>query len=123
MRASHTGRKASPLFEVAPVFVRLDYVARFIVKAVTVATPLSQQPLVPAYEHECRAQSSRSASDDDGVENLRVGRARRVGCDHNGDLKSSTTAQNENQDERAYQGNDQGTDAPEAVGEECEHYP
>jgi hypothetical protein len=46
-----------------------------------------------------------------------------VGCDHNGDLKSSTTAQNENQDERAYQRNDQGTDAPEAVGEECEHYP
>jgi hypothetical protein len=74
-------------------------------------------------EHECRAQSSRSASDDDGVEDLRVGRARRVGCDHNGDLKSSTTAQNENQDERAYHGNDQGTDAPEAVGEECEHYP
>ena len=44
-----------------------------------------------------------------------------MGCDHNGDLKSSTTAQNENQDERAYHGNDQGTDAPEAVGEECEH--
>ena len=43
----------------------------------------------------------RAAADDDGVEDLRVGRARQVGCDHNGDLKSSTTAQNENQDERA----------------------
>ena len=74
-------------------------------------------------EHERRAQTRRSAADDDGVEDFRVGRAGRLGCDHNGDLKSSTTAQNENQDERAYHGNNQGTDAPEAVGEECEHYP
>jgi hypothetical protein len=73
-------------------------------------------------EHGRRAQSGRSASDDDGVEDLRVGRARRVGCDHYGDLKSSATAQNENQDERAYHGNGQGTDAPESVGEECELY-
>jgi hypothetical protein len=33
MRASHTERKASPLFEIAPVFVRLDHIARFIVNA------------------------------------------------------------------------------------------
>ena len=76
-----------------------------------------------APSHERRAQSRRPAADDDGVEDFRVGRAGRVGCDHNGDLKSSATAQDENQDERAYHGNNQGTDAPEAVGEECEHYP
>jgi hypothetical protein len=74
-------------------------------------------------EHECRAQTRRPAADDDGVEDFRVGRAGRLRCDHNGDLKSSATAQNENQHERAYHGNNQGTDAPEAVGEECEHYP
>ena len=74
-------------------------------------------------EHERRAQTRRPAADDDGVEDFRVGRAGRLGCDHNGDLKSSATAQDENQDERAYHGNNQGTDAPEAVGEECEHYP
>jgi hypothetical protein len=45
------------------------------------------------------------------------------GCDHNRDLKSSATAQDENQDERAHYGNNQGTDAPETVGKECEHYP
>src|SRR6476620_3394904 len=38
-------------------------------------------------------------------------------------LKSSATAQNENQHERAHHGNNQGTDATEAVGEECEHDP
>jgi len=72
---------------------------------------------------ECRAQTRRPAADDDGVEDFRVERAKRLGCDHNGDLKSSATAQDENQQERAYHGNNQGTDAPEAVGEECEHYP
>jgi hypothetical protein len=46
----------------------------------------------------------------------------RLGCGHNGDLKSSATAQDENQDERSNNGNNQGTDAPQAVGEECEHY-
>ena len=38
-------------------------------------------------------------------------------------LKSSATAQNENQHERSDHGNNQGTDAPEAVGEEREHLP
>ena len=38
-------------------------------------------------------------------------------------LKSSTNAQNEDQNERTYQRNNQGTDAPEAVGEEREHFP
>ena len=74
-------------------------------------------------EHERGAQTCRSAANDDGVEDFCVGRAGRLGCDHNGDLKSSATAQDENQDERAYHRNNQGTDAPEAVGEECEHYP
>jgi hypothetical protein len=74
-------------------------------------------------EHECRAQTSRPAADDNGVENFCVRRGGRLGCDHKGDLKSSATAQDENQHERAYHGNNQGTDAPEAVGEECEHYP
>jgi hypothetical protein len=68
-------------------------------------------------EYQRRAQASRSAADDDGVENFRVGKAGRLGWDHNGDLKSSATAQNENQDERAHHGNNQGTDAPETVGE------
>src|SRR5258708_9733601 len=40
-----------------------------------------------------------------------------------GILKSSATAQNENQHERSDHGNNQGTDAPEAVGEEREHLP
>jgi hypothetical protein len=74
-------------------------------------------------EHERRAQTRRPAADDDGVEDFRVGRSGRLRCDHNGDLKSSATAQGENQHERTYHGNNQGTDAPEAVGEECEHYP
>jgi hypothetical protein len=74
-------------------------------------------------EHEGRAQPRWPATDDDGVENFRVGREGRLGCDHNSDLKSSATAQNENQHERDDHGNNQGTDAPEAVGEECEHYP
>jgi hypothetical protein len=52
-------------------------------------------------EHERRAQTRRPAADDDCVEDFRVGRAGRLGCDHNGDLKSSATAQDENQDERA----------------------
>ena len=73
-------------------------------------------------EHERRAQTSRPAADDDGVEDFCVGRAGRLGCDHNGDLKSSATPQDENQDERSNNGNNQGTDAPQAVGEECEHY-
>jgi hypothetical protein len=68
-------------------------------------------------EYQRRAQARRPAADDDGVEDLRIERARGVGCNHNGDLKSSATAQNENQDERAHHGNNQGTDAPEAVGE------
>jgi hypothetical protein len=74
-------------------------------------------------EHERRAQPRRPAADDDRVKNFRVGRAGRLGCDHSGDLKSSATAQDENQHERAYHGNNQGTDAPEAVGEEREHLP
>jgi hypothetical protein len=74
-------------------------------------------------EHERRAQPCRPAADDDGVKNFRVGKARRLRCDHSVNLKSSATAQNENQHERAHHGNNQGTDTPEAVGEECEHYP
>jgi hypothetical protein len=72
-----------------------------------------------AASSKCAARDSR---DDDRVEDFRVGRARRLGCDHNDDLKSSATAQDENQDDRAYHGDNQGTYAPEAVGEECEHY-
>ena len=74
-------------------------------------------------EHECRAQTRRPATDDDNVEDLRVGRRARLWCDHNSDLKRSATAEDENQDKRARYGNNQGPDAPEAVGEECEHYP
>jgi hypothetical protein len=74
-------------------------------------------------EHERRAQPRGPAADDDGVKNFCVRSAGRLGCDHNGNLESSATAQDENQHERAYHGNNQGTDAPEAVGEECEHYP
>ena len=73
-------------------------------------------------EHERRAHTRRPAADDDGVEDFRVGRAGRLGCDHNGDLKRSATAQDENQHKGAYHGNNQGTDAPKSVGEECEHY-
>ena len=58
-----------------------------------------------ATEHERRAQTRRPATDDDGVENFRVGRGGRLGCDHNSDLKSSATAEDENQDERAHHGN------------------
>jgi hypothetical protein len=47
----------------------------------------------------------------------------RLWCDHNSVLKSSATAEDENQDKRARYGNNQRPDAPEAVGEECEHYP
>jgi len=72
-----------------------------------------------AASSKCAARGSR---DDDRVEDFRVGRAKRLRCDHNGDLKSSATAQDENQDERGHYGNNQGTDAPEAVGKECEHY-
>ena len=68
-------------------------------------------------------RTRRPAADDDGVEDLRVAGPGRLGCDLNGDLKSSATAQDENQDERAHHGNNQGTEAPEAVGKECEHYP
>jgi hypothetical protein len=50
-------------------------------------------------EHQRRAQTCRAATDDDGVENFRVGRGGRLGCDHNSDLKGSATAQDENQDE------------------------
>jgi len=74
-------------------------------------------------EHERRAQTRRPAADDDSVEDYRVGREGRLGCDHNSDLKSSATAQDENQYERAYHRNNQGTDTPKSVGEECEHYP
>jgi hypothetical protein len=63
-----------------------------------------------------------SAADDDSIEHFCVRNAGRLGWDHNGDLKSSATAQDENQHDRAYYGNNQGTDAPQAVGEECEHY-
>ena len=73
-------------------------------------------------EHERRAQPRRPAADDDGVKDFRVGMAGRLGCGHNGDLKSSATAEDENQHKRAYHGNNQGTDAPKSVGEECEHY-
>src|SRR5512132_1128595 len=38
-------------------------------------------------EHERRAQARRSASDNDGVKNFRVGKARRLGRDHNGNSK------------------------------------
>src|SRR6478672_2018707 len=38
-------------------------------------------------EHERRAQPRRPAADDDGVKNFRVGKARRLGCDHNGNSK------------------------------------
>src|SRR4029077_13196458 len=69
-------------------------------------------------EHERRAQTRWPATDHDGVENFRVGKARRMRCYHNSDLKSSATAEDENQDERAHNGNDQGTDAPKSVGEE-----
>jgi len=74
-------------------------------------------------EHERRAQPRRPAADDDRVKNFRVRRAGWLGCDHSADLKSSATAQDENQHKRAYHGNNQGTDAPKSVGEECEHYP
>jgi hypothetical protein len=74
-------------------------------------------------EDQCRAQARRAAADDDGVKDFRVGRAGRLGCGHNRDLKSSATAQDGNQHKRAYHGNNQGTDAPKSVGEECEHYP
>jgi hypothetical protein len=43
-------------------------------------------------EHERRAQARRPAADDDRVKDPPAGRARRVGCDHNRDLKSSTSA-------------------------------
>jgi hypothetical protein len=74
-------------------------------------------------EDQCRAQARRAAADHDGVKDFRVGRAGWLGCGHNGDLKSSATAQDENQHKRAYYGNNQGTDAPKSVGEEREHYP
>ena len=93
---------------------------RFIARMSCIADKHAAQT---STEHERRAQTRRPTADDDGVEDLRVKRAGRLGCDHNGDLESSATAQDENQDERAHQGNNQGTDAPEAVGEECEHYP
>jgi len=73
-------------------------------------------------EHERRAHTRRPAADDDGVEDFRVGRAGWLGCGHNGDLKSSATAEDENQHKGAYHGNNQGTDAPKSVREECEHY-
>ena len=38
-------------------------------------------------EHERRAQPRRPTADDDGVKNFRVGKARRLGCDHNGNSK------------------------------------
>jgi hypothetical protein len=56
-------------------------------------------------EHEGRTQTCRPATDDDNVEDFRVGRGARLWCDHNSDLKSSATAENENQDERAHHGN------------------
>ena len=74
-------------------------------------------------EHERRAQTRRPATDDDNVEDFRVGRGARLWCDHNSDLKSSAAAEDEYQDKRARYRNNQGPDAPEAVGEECEHYP
>ena len=60
-------------------------------------------------------------SDDGGVEDLRRRKGETDECDHS-HLESSTTAQHKNQEERAYHGNNQGSDAPEAVGKECEHY-
>jgi hypothetical protein len=45
-----------------------------------------------------------------------------LGRSHNGELKGSATSQDENQDERAQNGDNQGADTSEAVGKEREHY-
>jgi hypothetical protein len=50
-------------------------------------------------EHQCRTQTSRPAADDDGIEHVCVRSAGRLRWNHNGNLKSSATAQDENQDE------------------------
>jgi hypothetical protein len=47
-------------------------------------------------EYQRRAQTSRPAADDDGIEQVCVRSAGRLRWDHNGNLKSSATAQDEN---------------------------
>ena len=75
-------------------------------------------------EHERRAQTRRPATDDDGVGISVLGRGGHLGCNHNSDLKSSTTAKDENRDERAHAAETTKEPMhPRRLEKTCEHYP